>query len=83
MYRILITAQARKDLKKIKEKYQRAIIEVLAELQENPRSGKPLTRELTGKFSYRVGVYRVIYTINDLDKTIHILTAGHRSYVYS
>ena len=82
MYRILITSQARKELKKIKKKYQQAIVEILVELQENPRSGKPLTRELTGKFSYKVGVYIIIYTINDLDKTIHILTAGHRSSVY-
>jgi mRNA interferase RelE/StbE len=83
MYRVLVTSQAKKELRQLKKKYQEAIIEVFEELQEVPRSGKPLTRELTGKFSYRVGVYRVIYMINDTDKTIYILTAGHRSEVYN
>lgn len=53
------------------------------ELKDDPLVGKPLTRELTGKFSLRVGTYRVIYKINRQDKIIYILTAGHRSTVYN
>jgi mRNA-degrading endonuclease RelE of RelBE toxin-antitoxin system len=38
--------------------------------------------ELTGKFSFRVGVYRIIYKVNKKDKVVDILTAGHRATVY-
>jgi len=54
----------------------------LAEIKEEPFLGKPLARELTGKFSFRVGVYRIIYKVNKKDKVIDILTAGHRATVY-
>ncbi|OGK13901.1 hypothetical protein A3A93_05985 [Candidatus Roizmanbacteria bacterium RIFCSPLOWO2_01_FULL_38_12] len=82
MYQIKLTAQAKKELKKIKLLHQKAIDAVFEDLKENPRLGKPLTRELTGKYSYKIGVYRLIYSINAKDKIIFILTAGHRLTIY-
>src|SRR4030066_267620 len=49
------------------------------ETNEEPFLGKPLTRELTGRFSFRVSVYRIIYKVSKKDRTIDILTIGHRS----
>ncbi|OGG21131.1 hypothetical protein A3D03_05790 [Candidatus Gottesmanbacteria bacterium RIFCSPHIGHO2_02_FULL_40_13] len=83
MYKLLISDRARKELKKISRLHQEAIITALVEIKSDPLSGKPLKRELTGRISYRVGVYRIIYKINKLDKTIQIMTAGHRSIVYN
>ncbi|MBU2632509.1 type II toxin-antitoxin system RelE/ParE family toxin, partial [Patescibacteria group bacterium] len=68
--------------KKISRPHQKAIVLTLAEIKEEPFLGKPLTRELTGKFSFRVGVYRIIYKVNKKDKVIEILTAGHRATIY-
>ena len=82
MYQIKLTAQAKKELKKIKLLHQKAIDAVFEDLKENPRLGKPLTRELTGKYSYKIGVYRLISSINAKDKIIFILTAGHRATIY-
>lgn len=82
MYRIKLTKQARKELKSIKKIFQEAIDATFQEIKENPFFGKPLLRELTGKFSYRVGAYRIIYKIHQQDKVITILTIGHRSRVY-
>lgn len=82
MYRIKLTAQAKKELKIIKIIYQEAIDVSLEELKEDPFIGKPLTRELIGKHSYRIGTYRIIYTINKKDQTVYILTIGHRDKVY-
>lgn len=82
MYKLVVSARAQKELKKISRYHKEAIITALEELKEDPFIGKPLTRELTGKFSFRVGVYRIIYTINTDDEIISILTAGHRSLVY-
>lgn len=82
MYRIKLTAQAKKELKNIKKIYQEAVAAVLEEIAQNPLVGKPLTRELTGRFSLRVGVYRIIYKVNDQDKTVQVIAAGHRGTVY-
>lgn len=82
MYKLTISPQARKELKKVKKNYQISIRLILREIKEDPTTGKPLTRDFTGKFSYRVGVYRIIYRVNKKDKIIYILSAGHRSTVY-
>ncbi len=80
--KIELTARAKKELKNISRSHQLALKEILNEINENPSLGKPLTRELTRRFSYRVGVYRIIYKVNWKDKTIYIITAGHRATVY-
>ncbi len=82
MYRIKLAAQARKEFKVVKILYQEAIAAAFVEMRENPFIGKPLMKELTGKYSYRIGMYRIIYTINKKDKIIYILTIGHRGIVY-
>ena len=82
MYELRIFKKAQKEIKKIARLHQKAIIETLSEIQENPFVGKPLTRELTGKFSYKVGNYRIIYKVNRKDRIIQVITAGHRSKVY-
>lgn len=83
MYKLRISAQARKKLKQISKRRQRAVLSVLEEIKEDPFVGKPLTRELTGRFSYRLGVFRIIYKVNKKDKVIDIVTVGHRAAVYN
>lgn len=82
MYKLQITARAQKELEKISFSHQEAILVALEILREDPYQGKPLTRELSRRFSYRVGVYRIIYTINEHDKIVSILSAGHRATAY-
>lgn len=82
MYRVEISPKARNELKKIKKLYKLAISQTIDELGENPFLGKPLTRELTGRFSVKVGVYRIIYTVNKKDKIVSVITAGHRATIY-
>lgn len=83
MYRLIIAPSAKRGLKKSKKLYQEAINSVLLELRDEPYAGKPLTKELAGKFSFRVGSYRIIYTINETDKIIRILHIGHRATIYN
>lgn len=83
MYKLLISPKAEKSLKKLKIDHQKAMLEALGEISDDPFVGKPLTRELTGRFSLRVGVYRIIYSVNRKDKTVRVFTAGHRSTVYN
>lgn len=44
--------------------------------------GKPLTGELSGYWSYRIGDYRVIADIEDETFTIVAIDVGHRRDVY-
>jgi len=44
--------------------------------------GKRLKGELLGKWSLRIGAYRIIYIINEEDKTIILLTVRPREKVY-
>lgn len=82
MYNIIVSAQAKKELKRISKSYKEPFIIALQEIKENPLIGKPLTRELTGRFSYKVGMFRVIYKVNEKDKIVQVITAGHRARVY-
>ncbi|MCL5784569.1 MAG: type II toxin-antitoxin system RelE/ParE family toxin [Patescibacteria group bacterium] len=83
MYKIKLTAKAKKELGKIKKLHQSAIGLALEEIKENPLVGKSLSRELTNRYSYRIGIYRIIYKVNKEDKIIHILAAGHRANIYN
>ena len=82
MYKLRISSRAEKEIKKIPRPHQNAILLSLIDIKEEPFLGKPLTRGLTGRFSFRVGLYRIIYKVNKKDKIIDVLTAGHRAKVY-
>lgn len=82
MYKLRISKRAENEIKKISQPHQEAIIIALLEIKEEPLLGRPLMRELTGQFSFRVGAYRIIYKVNKKDKNIDILSAGHRATVY-
>ena len=82
MFKLLISTRAQRRLKQLKQIHQEAILTALEEIKEDPFIGKPLTRELTGRFSFRVGVHRIIYKISQKDKTVSVLNAGHRNDVY-
>lgn len=51
-------------------------------LQEPRRVGKPLQRELAGRWAARRGSYRVLYSINDQAGVVTVFAAEHRRDVY-
>ena len=82
MYELIIAPQATTELKKLKQTHKLSLKAAFEEIKENPFLGKPLTKEFLGKYSYRVGLYRIIYTFNEHDKIITILSAAQRSIAY-
>ena len=85
-WRIEITATARKQLSKLDQQAQVSILRYLRErvaTDEDPRRfGTPLRRELTNRWKYRVGSYRLICDIQDEKVLVLVLLIGHRSRVY-
>jgi len=83
MYKIKITAKAKRELKNLSQAGKLRIGIIIEEFKDDPFIGKSLSRELSKKFSYRFGVYRIIYKVNQQDKIVEIISAGHRGEVYN
>ncbi|MDU1223600.1 type II toxin-antitoxin system RelE family toxin [Varibaculum cambriense] len=85
VWKIELSARARKALKKLDRKPARDIVRALEEIAQlqNPRSrGKALTGNLQGLWRYRVGDYRVICDIRRKQLTIYAIDLGHRRSIY-
>ncbi len=79
-----VAASAERQLARLPERLAAAVVEfLLGPLPDNPRQvGHQLQRELAGLWSARRGAYRVIYEIDDEDRTVSVLRIEHRSDVY-
>jgi mRNA interferase RelE/StbE len=80
---IKLTKRAIKDLDALdrsQPKYFNRIISKIQSLEDDPLSGKQLIGPLKGKWSLRVGDYRIIYEITK--SMIYVLTINHRRDVY-
>lgn len=85
-YRIEWRAAAKRAIaQELPEKYALAIYEfITGPLSENPRRlGKELGKEMKGKYSARLSVYRVIYEIHDEEVVVIVVDVRHRAHVYA
>ena len=82
MYHLLLTATAKKNLRKLDKKYRSAVEKAFNRLQKNPRTGEPLKGELKGRWKLRFSHYRIIYRILDEILLVIIVEIGHRREVY-
>lgn len=80
----LAPAATRVIQEKLPEAVAAAVIEfITGSLATSPRRvGKPLMRELRGKYSARRGAFRIIYTIDDADLLVTVLRVEHRADAY-
>ena len=80
-YNIVYKSSVRKDPGKIdKGQLLKILNKIESVLKSTSLKGKILTGEFKGLTSYRIGDYRVIYTI--LGSTVLILKISHRKDVY-
>ena len=83
MYKVLIANSAQKSARSIPDDYWNIIVSRISELAENTRPHG--CKKLTGTeniYRIRVGVYRIIYTIQDNILTVEVIKIDHRSSVY-
>ncbi len=82
MYNIQILRRAIKDLAALPNNYARLVSQHIESLKENPR---PLdSKKLRGSQAYRlrVGMYRILYEIDDQAHTITVYRVKHRREAY-
>ena len=78
---VLYKASALKELKRLDRKEALRLVERIdTDLARHPGKDKALTGPFKGLFSYRVGDYRIVYTI--LGGSILVLRIAHRRDVY-
>lgn len=81
-YKIFFKKSVWKDFKSIPDKDLDKILQCVASLGENPRQTG--SKKLSGqeRYRFRVGRYRIIYSIQDEQLTIWIVKIGHRKSIY-
>ena len=81
-YSIYFRNSVEKDFKTVPKKDIRKILEMIKSLSSKPRP--PGCEKLTGQERYRVrqGRYRIVYSIQDVERTVWIVKVGHRRDIY-
>ncbi|MDR2138587.1 MAG: type II toxin-antitoxin system RelE/ParE family toxin [Tannerella sp.] len=83
MYKVVFRNSAEKDLEKVNSIYLVSVSLHIKKLSENPRpSGSVKLTGSTNTYRIRVGVYRIIYTIEDEILTVEVIKIDHRKSVY-
>ena len=84
-YKVRLTAKANKVYSEADPILKKKIAKCLNILQETPKNHpqiKALKGEFAGKYRFRVGDYRVIYTVDDSQSQVIVLLIEHRSQAY-
>jgi len=81
-YRLLYSEACREQIKTLHPQIKSSIKIHIQKLKDNPYSGKPLEKELSGYHSLRTKRFRIIYKIDHDNKTVQIHYVGHRKDLY-
>lgn len=80
MYELIIPD---KIMKTVAKSGNQALIKKLISLGKNPFAyGEPLRGNLQGYFKAKIPPFRFVYLVNEVEKTVTIVTLGTRDKVY-
>ncbi|MDR3350948.1 MAG: type II toxin-antitoxin system RelE/ParE family toxin [Prevotellaceae bacterium] len=83
-YEVILSGKVQKSIQSIPNIYLVKIHKNLSSLSLNPRPFGCIKLNATGNvYRIRVGVYRIVYTIEDEILTVRIIKIDHRSSVYN
>ena len=82
VYRLLFKESVQKDFDGIPKKDLRKILSRIKSLAADPRP--PGCEKLTGQDRYRLrqGRYRIVYAVQDEERTVTVVKVGHRKDIY-
>ncbi len=83
MYEVIIEPPAERFIKSLNKEKQKKLLDAIDELSEKPVLGKELVGRLRGLRSRRIGIYRIIYKIEETKLIIFVLRVGYRKDIYT
>jgi mRNA interferase RelE/StbE len=82
-YAVEFKPSARRELENLSDRLIARVITKVENLSDDPRpSGCKKLRVHKDTWRVRVGDYRIVYNIDDLEKTVSITRIAHRNAVY-
>ena len=82
-YSVLLETSAKRDLDRLSRSVYDRIIPHVISLRTNPRlSAKKLAGSKQNDWRMRVGDYRILYEINDPQRTVRVMRVLHRREAY-
>ena len=81
-YSLAFKKSVAKDLRKFPKKDVQRILKCIERLREDPRAEGCIKLSGQERYRVRIGVYRIIYEIQDSRLIILIVKVAHRSIVY-
>jgi len=82
MYSIHMHRQAIQDITGLPKDYARLVSQHIDRMAENPRHQDAKRLRGTTDYSLRVGVYRILYDIDDEPRTVAVYRVKHRRDAY-
>jgi len=82
MYNLRISRRAIKDIAGLPKEYARLVSQHIDGLQENPRPPGVKRLKETKDYSLRVGMYRILYDVDDESSTVTVYRVKHRREAY-
>jgi mRNA-degrading endonuclease RelE of RelBE toxin-antitoxin system len=81
-YRVIIPPEIREVVTHLPPTIKQKFRESLRFIETDPLAGKALERELSGYHSYPIQPFRIVYRIEPLIRTVHIVIVAHRKEAY-
>ena len=78
--RLTFSSVALKQIQRLDPPIRERVERAMALIALDPQSGKPLRGPLRGKFSYRVGDWRIVYRVEN--EEVYVEAVTHRSSAY-
>ena len=82
MYTVILSGRAKKDLRKIDNRFKGKVTQSIELLRINPLMGEKMSGEFQGSFRVKIPPIRIIYTPDYKNKIILIRAIGHRQGIY-
>lgn len=82
-YKVEYAGSVEKDLKRLPHKIKIRALNIVEQIvAKNPSLGRPLVGPYKGLFKYRIGDYRIVYSIEKDRLVVFVLRIRHRKDVY-
>lgn len=85
MFKVELSREAQRFYQRCDKVVAKKLARCFKALERNPRAGnniKALKGPFEGAYRYRLGDLRVVYTIDDQEVTVFVITIAKRSDVY-